>query len=55
MCRKYTQFVTGKQGQTLAGASVDISWNRCYNIEAVGRERNERTGIGKTVGSARGF
>ena len=43
MCRKYTQFVAGKQGQTLAGVSVDISWNRCYNIKAVGREHNERT------------
>ena len=44
-----------KEGETKRMLLVDKLQNSCYNIKAVGRERNERTGIGKTVGSARKF
>ena len=44
-----------KEKETKRILLVDKLQNPCYNIKAVGRERNERTEIGKTVGSARVF
>ncbi len=42
-----------KEKETKRILLVDKLQNSCYNIKAVGRERNERTGIGKTAGAAR--